>query len=123
MEKLGPNLQEWQKKCGNKFSLNCTIKIAVCVFRALNELWTKHIIYCDMKPENLCTSEDGSTIKLTDFGLSKYQEPDPLKANQKSPLKTKCLTGTSRYMAIESHQQYQHCMRHDLEASMYMLKY
>lgn len=41
-----------------------------CVVLGLQYLHQHHIVYCDLKPENLLIFEDGY-VKLGDFGLSK----------------------------------------------------
>lgn len=58
---------------------------------AIHELHTNHIIYRDMKPENILIAKDGH-LKLADFGLSTFCEPNQRK-------KTFC--GTTEYIAPE----------------------
>ena len=58
---------------------------------AIHELHKNHIIYRDMKPENVMIGKDGH-LKLTDFGLSTFCEPNQTK-------KTFC--GTTEYIAPE----------------------
>lgn len=58
---------------------------------AVHELHKNHIIYRDMKPENVMIAKDGH-LKLTDFGLATFCEPNQTK---------KTLCGTTEYIAPE----------------------
>jgi len=62
---------------------------AACVIDAFEYMHSFHIIYRDLKPENLVMHEDGY-IKVTDFGFAKYV-----------PNKTYTLCGTPDYLAPE----------------------
>ena len=52
--------------------LKLTKYYAACVLLALEFLHENHIIFKDLKPENIVIAKDG-TAKLTDFGISEYQ--------------------------------------------------
>ena len=41
------------------------------LFQAINHCHSKNVAHRDLKPENIMYSEDGSDIKIIDFGLSK----------------------------------------------------
>ena len=45
------------------------------VLSALEYLHKQNIIYRDLKPENILVGADGH-IRITDFGLSKFLEPN-----------------------------------------------
>lgn len=59
-----------------QFSFTQIESIIVQLLEALEEIHKRDIVHRDIKPENILITPDG-TIKLSDFGFSKYLREDP----------------------------------------------
>lgn len=63
------------------------------ICEGIDYMHSKNVLHLDMKPENvLCTSRTGNRIKLIDFGLARFYEPDK---------KLQVLFGTPEFVAPE----------------------
>ena len=120
---LGPNLLELFNYCGcRKFTISTICLIALQALNRIENLHKHHYLHRDIKPENFLIGihEKSNVIYLIDFGLSKrYKNP---KTHQHIPYREgRALTGTARYVSINTHLGIEQSRRDDLESIGYML--
>ena len=123
LEFLGPNLIQLLKFCGNKkFTVITVFLMAIQILNRIEYLHKFHYVHRDIKPENFVigTGNKSNIIYLIDFGLSKlYKNP---KNHQHVPYRDgKKLTGTIRYISINTHLGVEQSRRDDLESIAYVL--
>ena len=123
LEFLGPNLIDLFRFCGTKrFTISTVCLIALQILNRIEYLHKHHYIHRDIKPENFVIGieEKSNVIHCIDFGLSKrYKNP---KNHQHIPYREgRALTGTARYVSINTHLGIEQSRRDDLESIGYVL--
>jgi casein kinase 1 len=124
MDLLGPSLSELLDYCHGRFSLKTVLMLADQMICRLEFVHTCGFLHRDLKPDNFAMGRGRLShhLYLLDFGLAKRFAD--VKHNKHIPYRDgKSLTGTARYVSLNTHLGIQQSRRDDIEGLAFVLIY
>ncbi|XP_023213421.1 casein kinase I-like [Centruroides sculpturatus] len=122
MDILGPSLEDLFTFCLHRFTMKTVLMLADQMIERIEYVHNKNFIHRDIKPDNFLMGIGRHRIMLylRDFGLAKEYI---LRRKHMPYREDRNLTGTIRYVSINTHLGIEQSRRDDMESIGYVLMY